>query len=431
MSVSRLRTLPKRLLFLEENRNDISFSDSAKIRLVPKDNLVRLTQVESPFFGVGSAYSTDADLYAITPTTNPDAIRQWIGFQCDVVHGKVGGVAVTSVGFRLYDGSDQYWWDGDSWEIETGSNWNTEAEIATNISSYNALDTKTLGIVVNLVTANSSYTPEVKGVRLAYKADLQSFQGDVIYRTIMQGFKTVRAVFDFVMSQVETGTSVSLGTALDTNNSPFLVTDVVAIYDHDGDPDHETDLFSSYNSSTRVITLSGSVAADTTLFVVVEYRPAVAFDATHPDYVELSQTPSVYLSGLDQFDSHPLAQDEAVVDKEAGTLVQFPPPYRTNYRCGILVSAPGGVTQQRLVDAVAAYIEENRVMRTKGTDEPFALRLDRPFDSDTKPAGKGIHAARSRLEMRELCFYRREALTSGDDAVYPVQTVVLDAARQR
>ena len=96
-------TLPKRLRFAEENRSQIVFSDVTKIRLDPLTNSVKLKE------GI-SGYSTDPDIYVISPLTSPQAVHRWIGFHADVVHVKdTDGTVLTNAKYRLHDGTNQYY----------------------------------------------------------------------------------------------------------------------------------------------------------------------------------------------------------------------------------------------------------------------------------------------------------------------------------
>ena len=46
--------------------------------------------------------------------------------------GVPASVAITGAGYRLTDGTDEYWHNGASWEVNT-TDWNTEEEVAAEI----------------------------------------------------------------------------------------------------------------------------------------------------------------------------------------------------------------------------------------------------------------------------------------------------------
>jgi len=422
--MATLLTLMKRLTFTEQDRASVAFSDRTKIRLDPKLHQVTLR-------GTPGSYPTDDDIYIVSAAMSPQAVRSWVAFQAEVEQGMTRGeTVVTSTKYRLHDGTNQWFWNGAAWEQGT-STWNAEAEIATNISSYIATATRTLRIVVNLKTTNKSYTPILRGLRLAYEANLRSEQEDLVYRTLLPAMSAaVRPVARFVTNGAGSS-SIDLGAVLTATKMTYQIVGVDAVYNHTDDSGHLSDLLSSYNSTTQIITLSGSLASSKVAFIEATIEPELVFEATSPDFIELEKVPALVLTGLTPTGTHPTALRDSVTDKDAvdPTILVFPPPYRMTFLCDIIATAARGVDLQRLVEETTKFFEANRIMRTNGTDEPFGLRLVDEFRSTTVPTAEGLHSSQARFEIADLYFHTRGVLTD-QDGVYPIQSVKLtgDAA---
>lgn len=415
--MARFWTLPKHNRFWEAERANIEFSDSDKIRLNPRTNRIELK------IGIGG-YPTDANIHAIGPAMGPDAVRQWIGFQADVVIPKdINGAPVGFLKYRLHDGTNQWYWDGDSWEQGAGSNWNTEAEVAANISSYNAMTTRVLRIVVNLSTTDSTRTPATNGVKLAYKADIESHLDDLLYRTLAPAMKTsLRPAADFLGSA--NGTSeVDFGAVLGRVRVPFDVVDIDAVWDITDDPNRLTDLFSSYSSGTQTITLTGSVTSGHRLHIRGLYRPDVVIIGTHPDYTEVEKVPAVHMVNPTVMRSRYGHSRIEVVNKDAGTALVWPEPRQDDIQMEVIMLAPGGTDLQRLRESVDQFLRANRILRTTGTDEPVQLWALPTQRYPSLPGGEGLFTASMVLEARDVLNFDRRALTSSADGVYPILTV--------
>ena len=126
----RLKKLVKEFEFLEENRKKIVLGANTRLGLT--EPCLHLLEDDDGY------YPTTTDITAKTWVTNPQTVKQWLGFEAVVYHEKdYDGTELTSVNFRLGDGTNEYYWDGAAWSVSTTS-WNTEAEIANNISTFPA-----------------------------------------------------------------------------------------------------------------------------------------------------------------------------------------------------------------------------------------------------------------------------------------------------
>jgi len=414
----RAWTLPKFLTFPEDERENITFSNTALIRLNPDTAHIELKVGEG-------GYSTDANIYAITQPTQPAAVLQWIGFQADIILPKdVNGIAVGSIGYRLHDGTNQWYWNGSAW-VQGTSVWNTEAEVAAHISAFNATTTHKLRIVINLVTTDQEQTPSVSRVRLAYRANIESQFDDVLYRTLAPALKEqLRPAVDFL--GVGSGSvTINFGAVADQSRSRFDITDVDAVWDITDDPGLTNDLLGSYAPSTRTITLTSSVASSHRLQIRALYRPEVVVIGTAVDFIEVEQVPAVHLIGPETM-SRTVGAKIEVVDKAAGTALVWPGPRVDDLRFDVFLHAPTGKDLQRLVSAMDQFIRANGILRTYGTDEAVQLTAVAAVARGvTQPNLEGVFSTLIPLNVMGLLEFDRRALTSDGDGVYPILEVRL------
>jgi len=404
--------LMKRLEFLEENRPSIWFSNTAKIRLDPVTNACKLKAIDGK-------YSTDNDLYVLSPSTSPQAVLQWVGFQADLWIPRLNQVAVASVGFRLHDGTTQWYWDSDEGAWAEGTDvWNTEAEVAAHISTY-AATTKILRVVVNLKTEDPYQTPEIFGLRLAYEANLESQQDDLIYRTLIPALKDgLRPTSDFLTTGNGTDT-LSLTTILQAAGAQHQPVGVAAAFNHTDDPNHLVDIYQSYNAGAQTVKLTEVVPTTDKVVIRIVYCPNVIFETTAQDYIQVEKIPAVLLTDLNPGASYQIAIDDEVVNKGALTAIQFMPPSRRTYLCNVNIITSSGVDLQRLLESIERFIGDHQLMRTIGTDEEFRLRFTMRPGTQTEPSANELHSAGGQMSIEDI-YFQVQAPRSSTDGVYPV-----------
>jgi hypothetical protein len=415
--------LMKRMEFCETQRENIVLSDldnlhrPTKIRLDPQTHSIKLMMGDE-------GYPLDADLCVVSPLLQPGAVRAWVGFQVECSCPKVDGVAVTSIGYRLHDGTSQWAWDEDHTEwTESAELWNTETEIAAHIATFDATATKKLRVMANLVTTDATVTPELKAILLAYQADLPSQQEDLIYRTVIPTLKTMRATTDFVT--VSAGeVSIDLGAVMTAAEALHNVTGVEAVFDHTADSNHLTNLYSGYNATTKILTLTMAPVVGNTVFIRAIYQPEVIFETTGQDYTDVEVVPAIILSELNASRSTESSVDDAVVNKNGLTAFVYPAMARMMFDCLITTISPSGVDQQRLHEAIQRFFSEHTILRTTGTDEPFELTLNNVFTSTTQPSAGEAYTATASCRIENVYFQIKRTKTSTVDHVYPVGDLI-------
>jgi hypothetical protein len=336
--------------------------------------------------------------------TNPQSCRQWLGFEATGTHYKdEANNVVTSFGFRLSNEVNEYWWDGGAWVINT-TNWNTEAEVATNISSF-PQQTQKIQIVINLVTTDRRYTPELEEIKVLYSSDIE-FQEDIIFRSLLPLLKSeIKVIADYAIVLEDTTDTIDLANIYPLD-SPYNIVDIDSVFDNTNDPDHWTDLYQSYNSTTKVITLNTTVTAGDTLWIQFLWTPLVAV-TTSQEYDEIDAVPSLLISDLDLRGSKQITQYDWVADKEAGTAVVVLGPRQKNIELNIKMLTPDEKSQTRFADEIKRFTENNYEVTSVGLDEKYSLTEKTPYDARTYAGQKGLHTGNVVWKLHNVLFFEK------------------------
>lgn len=393
----RLDTLIKCYEFTNDDRPNVSLVGD--VRLDAKTSRIELKKDALGFF------PTSGDHYVISEIFQPTAVREWSGLQAFMDHQKDGPNTVTGDGFRLHDGTDQYWWDGGNWVVNSSS-WNTEDDVAANISSF-PTTTKKLRVVVRLTTTDKRKTPSLAMVKVSWKAKVQYLE-DIIYRTLVPFLRGIRPLTDYVFKvPFPGGLTLDVGAAVDDSGIPFNVTGVDSIFDHTSDPSWETNLLSSYDVGTGKATLSSTIPVGNYAACQIEVEPEVSVNMTHPDFLEVEKAPALILSNIRSVGSSHLSQDDHVVNKGDGSAVRVLAPYRFDLEFDMIAIAPGAVDLLRLKESIVDLLENNRTIRSAALDREYRIILVDEVDISTTPNSKGLHSSQGRIAIRDILAFRR------------------------
>lgn len=402
--MEKLDTLIHVFEFNEDTRSQLAFSDPSLIRLDPNRHVVELKPD-----GNGQ-YPTGDDIYVISPLFQPTAVRQWRMLQSVITHVKDGLDALTSDGYRLHDGTNQYWWDGAAWSIST-SNWNTEADINAHIASFLTTQHK-LRVVIKLKTSMPTATPSLSAVKLAWKSKTIHYLDDIVYRSLVPALQSIRFITNFVHKVAfPGGTTLNVGSVIDAGGIPFSITDADSIFDHTADPTHEANKLSSYNPSTKLATLSSSIPVGNMALIQLWVEPSqVAVEHTNQDFIEVEKVPALAITDMSAVDSAPLSQDDSVVNKATGDAVRIRAPYRFDIRFTMIALAPGASDLMRMIEAIVGYVEGEPLLHSPSLDRSYRLWLVDEFTSQTRPNKSDLHSASCQMVIKDVLAFTRPAI---------------------
>jgi hypothetical protein len=419
-----LRTLVKSFSFREEDRQDLVFSNAVLIMLDSQAGYGGAVTLR-PADGV---YSTAARPWVIARLASPGAARRLLGLEAAIDHVKLAGAVVTTEGFRLYDGTSHYFWNGSAWiVVSSGSSiWNTEGEVATNITAFPLLPGRRFSVVVALGTTDRRYTPVLHGLKVAYEARLISMTEEILYRTVARALAAgARPLADVVLPIPAATSTIDVGGLVASSGIPFNLAGVEAVFNRDDDPELLTDLLATYDSSTKVATLSAPIPAGKLAQVVIRHAPEVVVVSTHPDYTEVGKVPSYVIDDVQEVDSALTAQQESVVDKAGGGAIVIPAPYQGTIRFRVTGTGPSPLDAARMVDALKDWATRNQLLRSPALDEQFRLLLRGEYSGNSTPTGTGEGSASCTMEVQNVPSFSRPAAPG-----YAVRNVRIDYTKQ-
>ena len=398
----KITKLLKEFRFEEKNRSRIILTPQT--RLNPDNN--RLELVVGNNVGVARTWAT-----------NPKGAKQWLSFEVIVQHDTdFGGPPrpqLSSLAFRLSDGTDEFWWDGGAWVVNA-TNWNTEADVANNIAAF-PMASQTLQVVVQLSSTRN--TPHVEALKVLYASDV-SFQEDIIYRSLVRSLReNVRPISDYGIDPQ----SAAPVTTLDLKNdfpleTPYNVVGVDSVYNYDDDTERLTDLFAggSFDTNTQVITLGTPLPAGKRAMVRFIWEPEVAV-TTSQDYNEVAKLPSLILADINLVNVTEWGEDESVVNRDSGAATKIGGPLEGDIEVVLHGITDKGVDHHRLADELKGYFRNHPLLNSRGMDEEYSLWLIDEYDMQNPLTGSGgpdLHTGRAQFRIRDVKFYVRDSVDS-------------------
>lgn len=370
--MANLKTLIKEFAVKEKHRDRFELGPS--VRLDPNTSMIKLE-------ATNGEYPLTNDLYFKTWVANPDCVREWGIFEAVFNSYKIEAETKTTLGFRVSDDINEYWWDGGAWVINT-TTWNTEAEVSDNLITFPATEKK-IQIIVNLKTTDKTVTPEVKAIKLSYNGQIE-FTEDIIYRSLIPAFKAgVRPISNFPITMTQDSLTIDLANDY-VLKAPYNVVGIDSVYNHTTDSDHFNDLFSSYDANAQVITLTTIIPEDDVAYIRFIYEPEVTV-ATSADYDELSKVPVIILEDYRIINANRIIANESVANKNSNIGIKMGPPLRATFEITLRSITNKMIDKVRLDDKLNSFFGNNNVLRSKGLDEEYQLWLLNEGDLNLRP----------------------------------------------
>lgn len=405
------------LFGLVERTNPATDTGSVRVGFTAhEDAITLLARRARP--GGPVVYPTGAGYRAKFPVHTVPGCVSWLLGQWDTVEPtdpEQDPPEVTDVRARLQDGTDERFWDGGAWAVvvDPDADWNTLQEVTENLPAWDP--DLPLGPVFELSTTDRRFTPYVRGYRLMYSVDLPSELNDWIYGALVGGMlDTLRPLKDLIL--VSDGTvSVDFGAVVvAVQEDGWDFRDVVAVFNETSDPNHRVDLLASYNSTTKIATLTGAPTAADRLLLRVQYAPQIAV-TTDPDFEEVAACPAVLFDAIDVLDLGEAPTGDAIVDEYSdppiGTL--FPAPRHAHVEIRLAVTAPLSVDLHRLSEAVTGWLQARRTISSPVTGDAVTLRVIDPLDAPASVTREGVRSATMVFRLEHVYFHHRDAIEAG------------------
>lgn len=365
-----------RLVGNKQLRDQITFSDETKIRIYD-DRLRPGIRLRGTFdkWSQKMEFPTDTDLTVRLPLWSPSAVKQWRAFEALTVLPDD-----TSITWRVSNDTNDYWWDGAAWDNSPAAGeWNTEAEICDNLPTF-PISGRKIQLIARLTTTDIHVTPILIGYRFLINALYDPWED--LLRTIIRSLKTRLSYVKDHPGAVTADTStvnIQTESAFIPEEKNLNVTDIDAVYNHDTDPGHDTDILDSFNSSTGEVTLTGAVTSGTTLWLRLVVVPDIKANFTSMDWTEVGKVPAVVIDTMEA-DSGQTRNSAELIDKGQGKA------YRMKDSILIRELSVGGVLltgktrdQMRLQSALWGGIWNAPLLTSVALDVPYTFRLLSPL----------------------------------------------------
>jgi len=392
--------------FNEDLRERLTFSDPAKIRLLPQSltypygTLQLKGQSIHPSNGK-TIYPLDTDLTVTLSPTEPQQLVQWLVF--DVTPRPGLQPAGTSVTFRLTDGTTEYYWSGAAWVPATDpAHFNDQATVTANITQFTQdVAGNKLGLVIKLATTDKYETPTVDVIDLLYECRidyLRSLVADALIPSLREGLHTR---IDHVI-HAPGGDKVRLQDI----ETAYKIVSFDAAYDHEADPNHRTNLLTGADLDSKVLSLSTSVDRGKRLWIEFTIEPKLYLNYGSQDYTEVEKIPAVV---VDSFELSGAEVSAEISARDIGTMQATVrrSPFRLDLQFSVLLLAEKNRTLLAMMDRALEHASTNTVMNWPACDEPVTLRMMDEGDFSQRPNLSDKHQTGYTLRMENVYLWLR------------------------
>ncbi len=386
-----MRKLIKRWDFIEEERTRIILGNG--VRLNPGHYL----ELDSD----ASGYLTDANLTAKTWLSIPRSAKRFIGFES--VHSTpldFDLVEVTTVRFRLSrNGTEQLYWNGSAWVAAGANDWNTEAEVAANIASLQlTASARGLQVIINLETSTATLSPKVYAVKALYDSDIEWLE-DLIARSF-------KPALEAGLRPIAEGMYVSTGATTLTLavEAAYEIIGIDAVYNTTTDPERLTNIFQSFNTSTKVVTLTGAPTVGNKILIRFTYKPDVVLVKSQ-DIVEIAKVPCVQIGDVRSMRAHQINAADHVMNKTTGVGWKLTGGEQIDIEVPLQLITSKEKDAHRMSDEVRAFFKRTPLLTRIGTDDRVRVHVYDEHMSTNVPNIAGMHTARLRIVIMGAVFY--------------------------
>lgn len=390
-----MQKLIKRFVFDRDHYSKFTLSDPSKIRLNVDDN--RLELVVQSYRAWGQpVYSTDTDLTVTTWVTNPNTVQQWLTF--NGYPSPASQPSNTLVQYRISDGTDERYWSGSAWDIAGAGDWNDEDTVSANIAAF-PVTTQKLGVVINLVSTDGVSTPTVEAVELLMSCEIdyiRSIVSDAMIPALRSG---INPVLDYAMRSTG-GTTISL---LDQETS-FNIIGVDAVYDHDSDPQHTTNLLSSYDAASKTLTLSSSIVRGKVAWIRFQIEPEVYLNWSSQDYLEVEKVPAIAIDSF-TLSGNQISACQISPNRTANTAILRRNPFKLRIEFDIILLADGNRTLLAMMDKALAHASTSNLLAWPALDEQISMTVDTEGLFQPSPNLEDKHSARYTVRLDNVHFW--------------------------
>ncbi len=420
--MSDLKRLIKVFCFENKQRPDIILSDPTKIRL-NTEAAPGHVQLNGGFEDA-NPFPLDTDLTVRSTFMIPNGIKQWTFFEA-VRNEPVE----TTLRYRFDNGLREIWFDGAAWITAGATDWNTELEIQTNISTF-PFDNNALSVLTNMLTTDITITPKLESINMLGLFEFEVYE-DLFKSLLIKLFDDVRPCTDAVASVITTTSSFDLsGVEYGLQNDGYNIIDVLRIYNKTDDPLEKNNIVDTYTpgalnqdgqtNAPGTVTTTVPIDAGKIVKLKIQYVPEIA-DYTDEDYFEIAKVPLVALETVEEIVRRDgFRVDSATSESGAGgavirdftnmTAVQVLPPAQIDLRIGYAVFTDSNRDQKRLMEEIEKFFQSNKQLFSFAFDEAYGMNVIKRIEYEAKGASGNLRKATGTFDIRGIVLYELSAV---------------------
>lgn len=358
---------------------------------------------------VDGEYVTDADFDVGTngprvcrsPRLEPDLVRRWGALE--LLYSEPTD---TRARFRLWDGTDDRWWDGAAWSIATDDalHWNTAADARDNFGAFPVVG-RALQVVCWLGTDSSSATPAFYGYRVLFGCRDVGDLDDALVRTVLRSMRDeLRAMGTEQLTlptEISTAAPHTIG-----EEFQYWVRSVDAVFDLTADPDELVELPGTFTPN-NADELGGTwgpttpIPAGQLVRLEYSYTPHVVV-TQHRQVVQLDRFPSVRLTpdapaaAFWRRQDHPMVRN---LDASPPTAWVLEDERMIEQAIDVVINTEFANDLERLKRGFVAWFQGggNRELVSGDTGRRIVVRMLGDLETVTNSLSSGIEEARGTL----------------------------------
>lgn len=406
-------------IFNDAIRNQLVFSDVAKVRLNTEDKQDQRIQLKS----ISGEFPTDTDISVKTPLLTPGSIKKWLLIE---VIGETP--ENTSIKYRLNNGTREIYHDGANWITAGATDWNTIDEINNNIETF-IFDNLSFGLVVNLATTSKNTTPTINEIKILGLFDFNSFQ-DVIDTVLQNIHDSVRPVTEICTDVLTTTDTFDLSGDYKIQTD-YNFTNGYAVYDTDDDPLMLNNLFNDYTPGIPnqdgetfgpgVLTTTSPITSGHNVVIKMEYVPEVAMH-TDEDFYEVSKIPSINIESVtevrrndnlsnDELSAEDASKGDFVRDFQNNIAIQVQQPAQIDLRFDFIVICDLTLDVNQISEKMELFFQTNRFLKSLNFIQNYSLEVVNRFETKFKDQESNLVMFKGTFDVRNVPLWVKPDLT--------------------
>ena len=235
--------------------------------------------------GIRLRTGSTEDAIVITQLVEVNRLLEWKGMNAYVSPLSDMSSELPKLGFRINDGSGDYYWDGADWIAPPGDDWSGADDLKDHFKDYpfNKVSVK--------VKIPLDFASKLSRIMIGYTVGV-GVEEDLLL-SLVEYLANVEFTVDYVR---EAGHSTSIDLSAEENLKNYNITGVMAVYNDTADPDHLNPL--GFTFSGGILTLTSAQPSSDELWILLLVKPEAAY-YTSPDYVELEKYPAIVIETMD------------------------------------------------------------------------------------------------------------------------------------